>query len=172
MLCENCHKNEANVHFTQIINGKKQEMNLCESCANKLQGFSIGSDFGFGPSFSFQNILSGLMDYMSPSIQINKAFDISCKNCGTTFEDFKRTGLLGCSECYKTFRQSLNPVIKRVQGNVEHTGKIPKKMGKGIIEKKRLSKLKEDLQIAIANEEYEKAAEIRDMIKSLQDNEE
>lgn len=172
MLCENCHKNEANVHFTQIINGVKQEYNLCEICAKEVQGFSMGSDFGFGPSFSFQNILSGLMDYMSPPVQVNKAQELACKNCGTTFKDFKKNGLLGCSECYETFVQSLTPVIKRVQGNVEHTGKIPKKMGKGIMEKKRLSKLKEELQKAIANEEYEKAAEIRDMIKSLQKGEE
>ncbi|SKA77973.1 protein arginine kinase activator [Clostridium sp. USBA 49] len=172
MLCENCHKNEANVHFTQIINGEKQELNLCESCANKIQGISMENDFIFGPSFSFQNILSGLMDYMSPAVQINKVSEVSCKNCGTTFKDFKKNGLLGCSECYETFAQGLSPVIKRVQGNIEHTGKIPKKLGKGIIEKRRIIKLKEELQKAIANEEYEKAAEIRDMIKSLQKNEE
>lgn len=170
MLCENCKKNEATVHFTQILNGKKQELRLCESCAKEIQGFSMESDFGFGPAFSFQNILSGLMDYMGPSTQTNTISELSCKNCGATYNDFKRNGLLGCSECYKIFNPNLIPVIKRVQGNVEHTGKIPKKMGKDIMEKKRLSKLKEDLQKAIANEEYEKAAEIRDMIKSLQNN--
>lgn len=168
MLCDNCHENEANVHYTQIINGEKQEMNLCESCAKKLQGFNMGEDIGFGSPFSFQNILSGIMEYMNPSQQFVKVQELKCKNCGTTYEDFKRDGLLGCSECYESFRANLNPVIKRVQGNVEHVGKIPRKMGKDIIGKRKLSKLKEDLQKAIANEEYEKAAQIRDMIKSLQ----
>ncbi|MCM8711757.1 UvrB/UvrC motif-containing protein [Clostridium sp. SYSU_GA19001] len=163
MLCEHCKKNEATVHFTQIINGIKQEKRLCESCARELNG-----DY----SFSFQNILSGILDYMNPLEQINKVSDVICKNCSTTYSNFKRHGLLGCSECYESFGRSLSPVIKRVQGNVEHVGKIPKKLGKDIMQKRRLSKLKEDLQKAIANEEYEKAAEIRDMIKSIQNEEE
>jgi protein arginine kinase activator len=111
------------------------------------------------------------MDYMTPMHDISKASELTCKNCGATYSEFKKYGLLGCSECYESFSPTINPVIKRVQGNVEHTGKIPKKMGKEIMEKRRLSKLKEDLQKAIANEEYEKAAEIRDAIKSLQNEE-
>lgn len=170
MLCENCQKNEATVHFTQIINGKKQELNICESCAKETQGFEVPGDMGFGGPFSFQNILSGIMDYMSPAQQISKAQVLTCKNCGTTYNEFKRSGLLGCSECYKSFSPTITPVIKRVQGNLEHVGKIPQKLGKDIMEKKRLSKLKEDLQKAIANEEYEKAAQIRDSIKALKDD--
>jgi protein arginine kinase activator len=169
MLCDKCKKNEAVVHFKKIVNGEKQELNICESCAREVEGLNLNNDFSFGPSFSFQNILSGLMDYMSPGAQPNKNHEIQCKNCGATYNDFKKYGLLGCSECYNSFGPTINPVIKRVQGNTEHTGKIPKKLGKEIIEKRRLGKLKEDLQKAIANEEYEKAAQIRDMIKSLQE---
>jgi protein arginine kinase activator len=171
MLCERCKKNDASVHFTQIINGKKQELNICESCAKEIDGLEMAGDMGFGSSFSFQNILSGIMDYMSPNQQASKTQVLACKNCGTTYNEFKRYGLLGCSECYKIFGPALTPVIKRVQGNLEHVGKIPKKLGKEIMEKRRLSKLKEELQKAIANEEYEKAAQIRDTIKSLQKDE-
>lgn len=171
MLCENCKKNEAAVHITKIINGKKQEMNICEKCAKELESFDIGGSMGFGSPFSFQNVLSGIMDYMSSSQQINKTVDLVCKNCGATYNDFKKYGLLGCSECYASFSPTIGPVIKRVQGNVEHVGKIPKKLGKDIMEKRRLSRLKEDLQKAIANEEYEKAAQIRDQIKTLQKRE-
>lgn len=160
MLCENCKKNEATVHLTKIINGNKQELKICEKCAKDLEAFDT--------TFSFQNILSGIMDYMSPAPQINKNNGLVCSNCGASYYDFKKYGLLGCSECYKSFSPTINSVIKRVQGNVEHVGKIPKKLGKDIMEKRRISKLKEELQKAIANEEYEKAAEIRDNIKSLQ----
>lgn len=171
MFCENCKKNEAAVHITKIINGKKQEMNICENCAKELEAFDIGGSMGFGSPFSFQNVLSGIMDYMSSSQQVNKTVDLVCKNCGATYNDFKKYGLLGCSECYTSFSPTINSVIKRVQGNVEHVGKIPKKLGKDIMEKRRLSKLKEELQKAIANEEYEKAAQIRDQIKALQNGE-
>lgn len=163
MLCESCGKNEANVHFTKIINGKKQELNICESCAKEVEGLQT--------PFSFQNILSGIMEYMSPSVKIAESSQLICKSCGTTYDDFKKNGLLGCSDCYKNFSPYINGVIKRVQGNTEHTGKIPKNKGKEILEKKRLSKLKADLQLAIANEEYEKAAQIRDMIKSYKSGE-
>ena len=168
MLCENCKKNEASAHFTQIINGEKQEFNICESCAKEVNGFKMPGDMAFGSSFSFLNILSGIMDYMGPSQNISKAQVPTCENCGTTYNEFKKHGLLGCSQCYKNFSPTITPVIKRVQGNLEHVGKIPKKLGKDIMEKRRVSKLKEDLQKAIANEEYEKAAQIRDAIKSLQ----
>lgn len=171
MLCERCKKNDASVHFTQIVNGKKQELNICESCAKEIDGLEVPGDMGLGNSFSFQNILSGIMDYMSPYQQVSKTQILACKNCGTTYNEFKRYGLLGCGGCYEVFGPALTPVIKRVQGNLEHVGKIPKKLGKEIMEKRRLSKLKEELQKAIANEEYEKAAQIRDTIKSLQKDE-
>lgn len=157
MICENCGKNEANVHLTQIINGQKQELNICENCAREIEGFQS--------PFSFQNILSGIMDYMSPAVQTVKSYEAVCKNCGTSYNDFKKTGLLGCSECYKSFAPYINTVVKRVQGNTEHAGKIPQKQGKGIIERRKLFKLKEELQKAIANEEFEKAAQLRDEIK-------
>lgn len=163
MICESCGKNEAHVHLTKIINGKKQELNICESCAKELEDFQS--------PFSFQNILSGIMDYMSPSTQTTQSYEPTCKSCGATYSQFKKTGLLGCSDCYEGFAPYINTVIKRVQGNTEHVGKIPKKQGKHIMEKKRLTKLKENLQKAIASEEYEKAAEIRDMIKSFQADE-
>lgn len=162
MICESCGKNEAHVHLTKIINGQKQELNICENCAQELEGFQS--------PFSFQNILSGIMEYMSPTTQTAKSYEIVCKNCGTSYNDFKRYGLLGCSKCYKSFAPYINTVIKRVQGNTEHMGKIPKKLGKGIIEKRKLASLKEDLQKAIANEEFEKAAQIRDKIKSFKED--
>lgn len=163
MMCESCGKNEAHVHLTKIINGAKQELNICENCAKELDAFQS--------PFSFQNILSGIMEYMSPTTQIAKSYEIVCENCGTTYNDFKKYGLLGCSECYKSFAPYINTVVKRVQGNTEHIGKIPKKLGKGIIEKRRLASLKEDLQKAIANEEFEIAAQLRDKIKSFQEGE-
>ena len=163
MICENCGKNEANVHLTQIINGEKQELNICENCAREIQGFQS--------PFSFQNILSGIMEYMSPTVQTVKSYEVICKNCGASYNDFKRTGLLGCSDCYKSFYPNIDTVVKRVQGNTKHAGKIPHKQGKDIIERRKLYKLKEELQKAIANEEFEKAAKLRDEIKTYKEGE-
>ena len=59
-------------------------------------------------------------------------------------------------------------MIKRFQGDIEHIGKIPNNLEDGFMEKKRSNKLKEELQRAIIEEEYEKAATLRDKIKELQ----
>ncbi len=48
-----------------------------------------------------------------------------CPFCGTTFDDFRRTGLLGCAECYAVFRENLLPTVRFVQGGERHTGKAP-----------------------------------------------
>lgn len=170
MLCDLCEKNEATVHITKILNGNKKELNLCEKCAKEKGELTFYSPIDISSSFSFQNILSGIMDHMSNVGQNQKNSYIYCKNCGTTYSEFKQRGLAGCSECYKNFSETIKPIIKRVQGNIEHTGKIPNKLGKHIIQKKKLLKLKEDLQKAISAEEYEKAAEIRDMIRKIQDD--
>lgn len=171
MLCEICKKNEANFYITKIVNGNKQQISLCENCAKEFDGFNVSGEVGIISPFSLQNILSGLMDYMGELPNTNKGTEISCKNCGITLTEFKEKGLLGCSECYKNFSSTVNPVIYRVQGKVEHVGKIPKKSGKGIIERKRIIKLKEELQKAIALEDYEEAAKIRDKIRVFENNE-
>ncbi len=171
MLCERCNKNEATVHIVKVINGLKEEHNLCESCAKEQEGVGLGSEINMVSPFSFQNLLSGLVDYFNQSSQDVKSTEITCKNCGMTYSQFKQKGLLGCSECYQNFNQTVMPVIKRVQGNTEHVGKVPGKVGKDLIEKRKVLKLKEELQKAILAEEYEEAARIRDEIKSIQKSE-
>lgn len=168
MLCDICKKNEATVHITKITNGMQQEFNICEKCAKEKGEFNFPGQLDFSSPFTFQNILTGIMDYISSPNESQYNFDCSCKNCGISFSDFKKRGLVGCSHCYSDFTSALIPVIKRVQGNLEHTGKIPKRAGKNIIGKKKLLKLKESLKEAISTEEYEKAAQIRDKIKELE----
>lgn len=167
MICEVCKQNDATIHITKILNGVKYEFNVCEKCAKERTDLNFSEEV-FPSTFTFQNILSGIMDYIGSSNQPQKILETSCSSCGTTYSEFKQRGLVGCSKCYEDFKSTLEPVIKRVQGNNEHVGKIPKKAGKNIIEKRKLVQLKEDLQKAINAEEYEKAAEIRDIIRKLQ----
>ncbi|MBU5591707.1 UvrB/UvrC motif-containing protein [Clostridium sp. MSJ-4] len=171
MLCERCNENPATVHIVKVVNGVKEETNICEQCAKEQENFGIGSDFNMVSPFSFQSLLSGLVDYINQSSQGEPFKEISCKNCGITYSEFKRKGLLGCSKCYDTFNETIMPIIKRVQGDTEHIGKLPLKSGKELMEKKKVINLKEELQKAILNEEYEKAAMIRDELKALQKSE-
>jgi len=168
MLCERCKKNEATYHITKIIDNNKQELNLCEKCAKDSGEFSFIGKLDINSPLTFQNIISGIMEYINQPSEIEKTYEIKCNNCGTSYSEFKKKGYLGCSECYINFESNINPVIKRVQGNIKHIGKIPKRQGKDIINKNEVNNLKNMLQTAIENEEYEKAAEIRDKIKKIQ----
>ena len=183
MLCQNCGKNEANVRYTQIVNGNKKEMVLCEECAEKM-GIS---NFKVSMPISFSNFLGDFFDdydeQLLPSFMKEK--NNECNNCGELYDDFIKTGLLGCSDCYDIFSDRLDSVLKNIQGNTRHVGRKPlnidskmnntgenkvvNKKGTSKEEKEsdKLEKLQADLKNAIKEERYEDAAEIRDEIKKL-----
>lgn len=161
MLCQRCHKRPANVHFTQIINNKKTEMYLCEQCASEKGQISFISPF------DKNSFLSGFMGSTEPYVTTMPR-DIVCKKCGMSFRDFKQTGKLGCSGCYEAYGDRLRPILKRLHGNTEHSGKVPAGISKSLKNTKEIERLKELLNRAVQSEEYEKAAEIRDKIKSIE----
>jgi protein arginine kinase activator len=170
MVCEKCKVNPAAVHIVKVVNGVKQELNICEECAKSYQGFPVSGDKKMESPFTFQNVLSGLVDYINQTSNWQRSTEETCPTCGMSYTEFKKSGLMGCNNCYKNFASIVTPVIKRVQGNTEHIGKLPLKSGKVIMEKKLMDNLKEQLQKAIINEEFEEAAKIRDKIRELQNN--
>lgn len=166
MLCERCQKRPATVHFTQVINGYKTEMNLCEECARETGQLNFEPfTFPFGSLFSFDNLLSGLMDY-TPGTYVEQ--NIKCTVCGNTYEDFKKTGRLGCAGCYNTFRDRLLPLVRKIHGYNLHKGKVPKKAGVNLRIERQIERLREQLNEAVKREAYEEAARLRDQIKELE----
>ncbi|MCX7842223.1 MAG: UvrB/UvrC motif-containing protein [Clostridia bacterium] len=163
MLCQHCQKRTANVHFTQVVNNNKIELYLCEQCANEKGKMNFASPLSIG------NFFSGLMSlgHASPYI-INQGEELLCNKCGMSFEDFQKEGKIGCSECYEVFSERLQPILKRLHGNVEHHGKVPQKVFETVKASREIERLKASLNKAIQAEEYEKAAEIRDKIRLLE----
>jgi protein arginine kinase activator len=164
MLCQQCQKKVANVHFTQIINGKKVEMYLCEQCANEK------GQLGFSPQLNLGDFLWGFPGFGGSTAytQVEKPQEVRCDVCGMSFDDFRKTGKLGCGNCYRVFRENLNPILRRIHGNTEHTGKMPGRVPGCVKTTNELEKLKNELADAIGSEEYEKAAELRDRIRDLE----
>lgn len=166
MQCQNCHLKPATLHFTKIINGEKTEMHLCEECA-KNKG-----DFIYGPkTFSIHNLLSGFLNFDNPvkTHTINPFVRLKCEKCGMTEEQFAKIGRFGCAQCYETFDVKLDPLLKRVHsGNDTHSGKIPKRGASDLHIRKKIALLKETMQDYIEREEFEKAALIRDELRSLE----
>jgi protein arginine kinase activator len=165
MLCQRCQERPATVHLTKMLDYEKTELHLCEICAK-----SVGNELGFmfGPNFTFQNLIAGLLEgdfgvYPQPTVA---GKDLSCQSCGLTFSDFRNNGLLGCGECYRSFQNGLEPLLKRVQGSGHHVGKVPKRTGGKVRIRKEIEELRSELQQAINKEDYERAASLRDEIRS------
>lgn len=168
MICEECQKRPATLHFTKIINGEKTEVHLCEHCAQDK-----GNIFMFDNSsgLSINNLLAGLFNF-NPNIEHtqNNTFQakeiIQCEKCGMTLDQFLKIGRFGCANCYQAFHDQVTPFLKRLHGgNWKHSGKIPQRSGGTIHLRKKIDILKETLQSLVAREEFEKAAEVRDEIR-------
>lgn len=183
MLCSNCGKNEANVRYTRIINGEKTEYRLCEECAKKA-GLE---DIDFSMPIDFSNFLSDFFEDEALLPSFNKVNELICPGCGLKFDDFVKNGKFGCSECYETFEDKLNSIIKNLHGSSRHVGRRPRNILDGkkesfnkdkekeneitVSEKddkeSKIDKLNKDLKLAIKEERYEDAAKIRDELKFL-----
>ena len=123
MLCDNCGKREANIRYTENINGKIKEMHLCEECSKKLgimdkMNFNIPTSF---PSF-FGSFLEDFGELEAMPI-FNELKEEVCNSCNTSFEDIINTGRLGCPNCYDVFSDRLDPILKRLQGANRHVGR-------------------------------------------------
>lgn len=158
LMCQLCKQRQATVHFTQIINGQKVEMVVCEQCARENNEIKI----------NINKLLSSFMGLdVSKGVQQEPIAAVRCSSCGMTIEEFNKTGMLGCTECYKAFGASIQTLLKRIHGNVKHHGKIPVKMSAKMSEEKNLLQMKEELQKCIREENYEKAAVLRDKIREM-----
>lgn len=162
MLCQQCNQRPANVQIVQTINNQKSVMYLCEACASAKQDPLIDYPFNMG------NLLTSIMEniYGISQMPVKEKSPV-CSNCGMTFEEFKSKGKFGCANCYNAFGPRLVPIFRRLHGSNAHNGKFPAKKGIGNMAEKELINLKSKLEECIRNEEYEKAAEIRDRIKEI-----
>ena len=99
MKCENCKNNEATVKYTEIINGEKKEMHLCEKCSHELGIDNINLSM----PIDFSSFFGGLFDDEYDSQEFMPLFpkvkDLRCNNCNTSYEDFINSGKFGCEEC-------------------------------------------------------------------------
>ena len=163
MFCDICGKIQATVHLTEIVNEQMSELHLCENCARQ-KSQQMESKFGLA------DLLAGLADF-GKNVDQETQIKVKCPNCGLTYEDFRRIGRLGCSECYTAFRVYLNTLLKKIHGSNQHLGKVPKAATAAVKinkEKSVLQELRIKLQRAIDAEEFEEAARLRDKIRDFE----
>ena len=157
MLCCICKEKEAKVHLTEIKGDKMQKLDLCEECA-KSKGITDTT------GFSLADLLLGL----GASQEIEQAAggaELKCPRCGFTQADFKKAGRLGCAECYGTFSEALDGLLKTMHKGTRHVGKVPEALRQSRDLSDRLTTLEKNLSKAVDEEDFERAAQLRDEIK-------
>lgn len=159
ILCDKCKQRPATVHFTEIVNNKKRQLNLCEVCAKEEQ---LLGTLNTSPQQNLHNFLVGLF---APG---GETTPLHCPECGLTDRKFAANGLLGCSHCYQEFEDRIEPMVRRIQGTGVHTGKVPARSQGRYRLVREMEQLKKNLREAVAREEFEQAAELRDRIRELE----
>ena len=158
MLCDVCKCNDATVFLTQILEGKMQKVNMCDACSKEK---GVQDPTGFA--------LADLLLGIGAAEEIEKGTPTQkCPVCGYTQADFKKTGRLGCSMCYVTFGEGLNTLLKAMHKGTKHVGKLPQRAHREIQLGDQMRTLTENLEKAVAEENYETAASLRDQIKQLE----
>lgn len=155
MRCQRCSKN-ATVHLTEIVNGEKTEKHLCEDCAQK-EGVTIKAQV------PISELLDNLAVAQAEAQQLNS---LSCPQCGISWSEFRKSGSLGCPHDYIAFEEPLHEILERAhEGACSHVGKIPQRSASHATDHLKLLMLRKTLRKAVADEDYEAAARIRDQIR-------
>lgn len=187
MLCERCKIREANIQYTEVINGVRTEHHFCAQCAKEL-------DFGqysaiFDGDFPLVKLLSGLLGGEVPVQKTGKLQQIACPTCGTTYEEFVKNSQFGCADCYSVFDVLIHDNIKQLQGSDCHKGKRPlvqsgeteeeteKLISDSVVQDvmnrdvvlEEIHSLERQLKDALRAEDYETAAACRDRIRTLRE---
>ncbi|QSO50580.1 UvrB/UvrC motif-containing protein [Alicyclobacillus curvatus] len=164
MLCQECKERPATVHFTKIVAGEKSEFHLCEQCAAEKGDFFAKA----AQAFNFNHLLSGLLNMeSSPGVPATQPA-LRCQSCGMSYSQFTELGRFGCPDCYDSFASRLDPLLRRIQSSESHAGKVPVRAGEQVQGRKELQKLRQELQRAVALENFEEAAQLRDKIRNLE----
>ncbi|MBO4925673.1 MAG: UvrB/UvrC motif-containing protein [Clostridia bacterium] len=152
MLCEECGERQAEVVMTTVINGESTSRHLCRECLKKYQTGDL------------QSVLAAVLSAMAEKKQVP---EITCPRCGETYAEFQKTGMLGCAECYAAFRRELTPLITRVQGRTQHAGRRPPVSEEEQARLTRMEALRAQMEAAVAEENFEEAARLRDQLRAI-----
>ena len=164
MLCQNCGKYEATTHVKRIVNGESAEAHLCSDCAKALGYNDVFGGFGN----TFGDLLGSF--FGEPQVSAISSRTLHCEKCGNTFNDIVNSGKIGCADCYTTFYDKLLPSLQRIHGKTRHEGKNPTIIKAEVTNVENpIEDLEEQLRIAIDEQNFEKAAQLRDKINELKE---
>jgi len=172
MICPRCNKNLATVHVTEVTefigpehpDNQVQDHFICQVCAQELD-VSVA---GMAPKAVASQIWK-LLQLHTKKGQIRiKTGGPSCPSCGMTLEELQRHGRVGCARCYEAFQEHLDQHLERLHGSKEHVGRLPGISEGELARRQRVSDLRGALELAVREEDYERAATLRDELAALE----
>ena len=162
VLCEVCKENDVVITVTEIDGNGVRQVRLCEQCAAERGLQASVSE----PPPVIGDFLQSVQQHIAPS----QADAVRCSFCASTLRDFRQTGRLGCPYCYTAFEQSLRELLRKVHGHAQHRGR-EYSGAQGTVEAPPAvspERLRERLERAIRNEEFELAASLRDQLRAIE----
>jgi protein arginine kinase activator len=166
MKCQKCDK-PATFHITDLVDGKPNELHLCEECAHKFLAPSAEDAAESLPTMA--GLLAQHLAVGETAEQLARLDQRSCPVCGVTFLEFRKQGRLGCPHDYTCFAEELEPLLLNIHGETRHVGKVPKFCARGAEEQTQLIRLRREMKEAVAAEEYEQASKLRDEIRKIEE---
>ncbi len=163
MKCQKCDK-LATFHITDLSGDQLLALHLCADCVKEY----LQPEQPVEQSSEVTNIISKQLKLGQTTEELAELDDKQCPVCGISFYEFRQGGRLGCPNDYVYFADELEPLLNNVHGGVEHIGKKPKRGAHDTQPQTELIKLRREMKEAVDREDYEKASELRDRIKSVE----
>ena len=164
-LCEECGVNEACYTISVMMGGQITQRHLCADCMAKMNmNLAAGN---------VKHLLSAIMSAITGAEEaestpaVDPAEDVLCERCNTTLSQFTKTGKLGCPHCYTAFREQLTPMLQQIHGRVQHAGRKPLDDEAAQRRRSVYDRLTRQLEQAVAVEDFETAAILRDQLRHL-----
>jgi len=168
MLCDNCQQEEASVFMKSETPQGTTERKLCKKCASDIGAFS--PEFSIEPLLSVPHFLANWFGPIAKVAQEQPKKEVACPTCGLSFPQFIDRGKFGCATCYETFSEHLPPILTKLHGgHPEHRGKIPMHFSASYALESQIAELREEMQRAVVQEAFERAAALRDEIYTLEE---
>lgn len=166
-LCEECGVNEATYTISVMMAGQVTQRHLCADCMAKMN-MTIATG-------NIRQLLSSIMSAITgmeaPQAETEPQNDVVCPRCGTMLSQFTKSGRLGCPDCYKAFREQLSPMLQQIHGRLEHAGRKPLDTEEAQRSRSQHEKLQREMEAAVAREDFETAARLRDQLRALAEEE-
>jgi protein arginine kinase activator len=164
-LCDLCSKNRATIKYTRVEDSQVTELLICQSCAAEQSPLHRKSEEATGLQSLFAHLLK---DKAAEEAGAKIGGETThCRQCGLAFETYRKTFLLGCPGCYDSFAEALAVDLRKIHGDVHHLGKIPKTQAHAVEQQRTAHTLRQRLAEAIAREDFEAAAQLRDQIRHV-----